>query len=79
MTKAFDTQDLLARAKAQALPLAEKDLKILVDSVVLPWLKDSLLAEATTNPVYAIGIPLLDALQVPLDAELAKLLPDAAV
>ena len=77
MLKAFDTQDLVARLKAIGLPEAEKVAKDVVDKVVFPWLNDSLVLEAATNPVYAIGVPVLAAIQAPLDAALTKLLPDA--
>lgn len=79
MQKAFDVQDLIARLKAVAVPEAEKVAKDIVDKCVFPWLKDSLALEAVSQPVYAIGVPLLDAIQKPLDEALAKLLPDAAV
>lgn len=62
MTKPFDTQDLMEKAKAAGLPMLEKDVKIMTD-VLFAWLQESLILEAATNPVFAIGVPVLQALK----------------
>lgn len=78
LTKAFDTVALVAQLKAIGVPEAEKVAKDIVDQCVFPWLSASLVLEAASNPIYAIGVPVLAALQGPIDAELASLMPAPA-
>lgn len=72
----LDVQALLADLKAKALPIAEKDLIIVVDSVL-----NSVASQAAAQPgdLVADGLAIvIPAVKPAIDAELAKLLPDAA-
>lgn len=73
----LDVQLILTDLKAQGLPLAEKALIAVIDTV-LKNVASQCASQATGSMVaaaLALGIP---ALQPAIDAELAKVLPDAA-
>lgn len=72
----IDVQGLLVDLKAAALPIAEKDLIVVVDTVL-----GSVLKQAAAQPGDAVaGVVglILGAAKPAIDAELAKVLPDAA-
>lgn len=70
MTKAFDFADLEARLKAKGLTEVETLAKIVAVEVV-GWMEDSLMLE--TNPIYKIGVPVLEALKPTMLASLDKI------
>jgi hypothetical protein len=76
MTKPFDFSDLELRLKTAGLPVVA-NLATLTAQNVFSWLQDSLALEAQANPLFAIGVPVLAALQPAIMGELAKVLPAA--
>jgi hypothetical protein len=76
MQKPFDVADLGERLKANGLPAVE-GLAEVVASQVFNWLSDSLVLEAASNPLFAIGVPVLKALEPLILAEVKKIAPEA--
>ena len=74
MTKPFQVSDLEADLLAQGLP-AIQGLASIAAASVFKWLQDSLALEAQSNPLFAIGVPMLSALQPMVAAEIAKIAP----
>lgn len=72
----LDVQAMLSDLKAKALPIAEKDLIVVADSI-LSSVQAQAVAQAS-DPVAAVVSVVLGALKPAIDAELAKLLPAAA-
>ena len=77
MTKPFQLADLEADLLAQGLP-AVQGLAAIAAASVFKFLQDSLALEAQSNPLFAIGVPVLNALKPMVDAEIAKIAPPAA-
>lgn len=71
----LDVQALLSDLKAKALPIAEKDLILVADSL-LSSVQAQAVAQAA-DPVAAVVSVVLGALRPAIDAEIAKLLPAA--
>lgn len=75
MDKPFDFKDLGKRLEAQGLPAVEGLAEIATKEVV-GWLEDSCALEvAQGQPVYAIGVPVLEALKPVVLAAEKSLLP----
>lgn len=74
----LELQPVLDNLKSKALPILEKDLVIVIDSV-LGSVKDQAVVQAASGDAVAGVVSLVvAALQPAIDLELAKLLPDAA-
>lgn len=72
VTKKFDLKELEEALKANGIPAAEAAGKVIADTI-FDWAKKSLELEALTNPLYAIAVPVIDAIK----AEVDKLLTPA--
>ncbi len=72
--KPFDVVDLENKLKAAGLPAVENLAKIAAEEV-FDWLKESLSLEAQSNPLFAIGVPLLSAIEPLVMAEIGKISP----
>lgn len=77
MTKAFDFKALEEKLLAAGLPAVEAVTMVVAKSV-LGWLKDSLVIEAASQPLFAIGVPVLAALEPILLAEIDKIAPNSS-
>lgn len=66
MTKAYDIQNLIARAKSRGLDLTEEAAKMLLQETS-GWLVESAaLSENKVDDLVAIGIPQLEKVMMPL-------------
>lgn len=74
MTKPFDFADLGQRLLKDGMPAAEAIAEVAAKEV-FAWLKDSLVIEATKQPLFAIAIPILAAIEPIVMAELDKIAP----
>lgn len=59
LQKPFDTKALTEQLKAQGLPMLEKDVEILAKTT-FSWAKASVALAAKEQPLYALGIPVLE-------------------
>lgn len=74
MTTPFDVKDLEADLLAKGLPAIENLAELAANSV-FKWLQDSLTLEAAKNPLYAIAVPVLLALEPMAIKEIQKISP----
>lgn len=74
MTKPFDFAELGNRLLKDGMPAAEAIAKVAAKEV-FSWLKDSLVLEAVKQPLFAIAIPVLAAIEPIVMAELEKIAP----
>lgn len=74
MQSPFDVSDLGLRLKVAGLPELENIASIAAQQV-FSWLSDSLALEAQSNPLFAIGVPVINALKPLVMAEIAKIAP----
>lgn len=74
MVKPFDIVDLEKRLVDQGKPEL-KAVASIVATAVLGWLEESLALEAATQPLFAIGVPVIEALKPVIFAEINKISP----